>query len=75
MECSSVMVGKIMRERCTHKPKAHETPKQCMHTLKDSYPGAKKVSKTIRKKDYNAYARLNGLATVCMSKENNKVYG
>ena len=33
------------------------------------------VSKVIRKKDFDAHARLNGLVTVCMSKEDNKVYG
>ena len=64
-----------MKERCTCRPKAHETPKQCMHTLKDSYPGAKKVSKTVRNKGYNAHAMLNELATVYISKGNNKVYG
>ena len=77
MECSKVMVGKIMRERCTCRSKTHETLKQCMPTLKGPYPDAKKkkVSKPIRKKDYNAHVRLNGLTTVCISKENNKVYG
>ena len=38
MECSSVMVGKIMREGCAHRHKAHETPKWSMHTLKGPYP-------------------------------------
>ena len=40
-ESSNVMVGKIMRERCTCRSKTHETPKQCVHTLKDSYPNVK----------------------------------
>ena len=30
-----------MRERDTYKSKTHETPKQCMHTLKGLYPCAK----------------------------------
>ena len=38
MECNSVMVGKIMRERCARRPKAHETLKWSMHTLKGPYP-------------------------------------
>ena len=37
MECSSVMVEKIMRERCARRPKAHETPKWSMNTLKGPY--------------------------------------
>ena len=41
MEYSNVMVGKIMRERCTYRSKTHETPKQCMHTLKGPYPDVK----------------------------------
>ena len=28
-----------MRERCTYRSEAHETSKQCMHTLKGPYPG------------------------------------
>ena len=34
-----------------------------------------KVSKAIRKKGYNAHARLNGLATDYVSKGSNKVNG
>ena len=30
-----------MRERCTYRSKTHETPKQCMHTLKGPYPDVK----------------------------------
>ena len=41
VECSSVMIGKIMRERCAPRPKAHETPKWSMHTLKGPYPSVK----------------------------------
>ena len=39
IECNSMMVGKIMRERCAHRPKAHENFKWSMHTLKGPYPG------------------------------------
>ena len=46
----------------------------CIHQ-RAPIPVQKNVSKTIRKKCYNAHARLNGLATGCMSKGNNKVYG
>ena len=42
---------------------------------KGSLSWYRNVSKAIRKKGSNVYVRLNGLATVCMSKGNNKVYG
>ena len=41
MEYSNVMVGKIMRERCTYRSKTHETPKQCIHMLESPYSGVK----------------------------------
>ena len=47
-----------------------------MHAYtKEPLSWCKKMSKAIRKKDYNAHARLNGLAMIYMSKGNNKVYG
>ena len=47
-----------------------------MHAyIKGLLSRCRNVSKAIKKKNYNAHARLNGLATVYISKENNKVYG
>ena len=42
---------------------------------KGSLSWYRNVSKAIRKKGFDAHAKLNGLAMVCMSKWNNKAYG
>ena len=67
------MIEKNNEKKRAPRSKAHEIPKQCMHTLKRPLSRCENVSKAIRKKGYNAHATLNGLATDYVSQMNNKV--
>ena len=67
------MIEKNNEKKCAPRSKAHEIPKQCMHTLKRPLSRCENVSKAIRKKGYNAHARLNGLATDYDVNKGNKV--
>ena len=68
-------MGKDNEKNMPLGPRLMKLPNKCMHTFKEPLSRCENVSKAIRKKGYNAHGRLNGLATNCVSKGNNKVYG
>ena len=67
------MIGKYNKKSVPLGPRLMKLPNnECV--LKGPYPGVKNVSKAIRKKDYNACARLNGLATDYIYQKGERIY-